>query len=93
MEACNRTKSEILRFIAEDKGMHYLSKNISLTENFIQENADQMDSVLWRNMVLNQSHINPEFFDRFFPEMDEITKSMLLRKKIMFRLIKVLKRM
>ena len=86
-------ENAILESMLKDKGILFLSKNIPLTECFITNNADQVyDSILWRNMVLNQRHINPYFFDRFFVEMDETTKNILSRRKIMFDLMKLIRR-
>lgn len=86
-------ENTILESILKDKGIVYLSKNIPLTECFIKNNADQVDdTVLWRNMILNQRHIDPYFFDRFFVEMDETTRNILSRRKIMFDLMKLIRR-
>lgn len=83
-------ESLILLSMMEEKGFYYLSKNIPLTENFIVTNADEvMDSSVWRNLLLNQGHINPNFFDQFHGDMDDLTQSILARKKLMFKLIKI----
>jgi hypothetical protein len=90
---CGDVESRILKSMMQDKGIFYLSKNIPLTEVFIKNNADQFrDTILWRNMLLCQRHINPYFFDRFFTDMDETTQNILSRKKVMFDLVKLLKR-
>lgn len=83
----------ILDDMKRDRGMSFLSKHVSLTECFIKSNADEVDdSLLWREMILNQRHINPYFFDRFFAEMDDLTKSMLSRRQVMFDLMKIINR-
>ena len=86
-------ESLILLSMMKDRGFNYLSKNIPLTELFIVTNADAVnDSSVWRNLLLNQNHINPSFFDQFHGDMDDITQSMLVRKKLMFKIIRLIRR-
>lgn len=88
-----KNRGEVLYSMMQDMGFSYLSKNIPMTEWFIKNNADKVeDSTVWMYMVLNQRHINPYFFDRFVVEMDETTKNMLSRRKVMYDLLQILKR-
>jgi len=86
-------KNLILLSMMKEKGFHYLSKNMPLTEEFITIHADSVyDNSVWRSLLLNQKHINPSFFDQFRGDMDDITRNILLRKKIMFDIVNLLRR-
>ena len=93
MNSNDNIESLILLWMMKEKGFSYISKNIPLTELFISTNADiVVNNSGWRNLVLNQTHVNPSFFDQFHKDMDNLTRSMLYRKKIMFKIFNLLKR-
>ena len=86
-------ESRGLNCMMDYKGILYVSENVNLSECFIKNNAYRIKgNVAWRSLILNQRHIEPCFFDRFVSEMDETTKNILSRRKVMFDLVKLLKR-
>ena len=86
-----RLREKILKSILQEKGIAYLSCNFTLTEDFIQNNADYIsEDHDWIQILLNQRHISPGFFDQFRADMGPSTIIMLDYRKSIIHLEKIL---
>lgn len=82
---------KLLKSILQDKGIIYLSCNFVLSEEFIQNNADVIsDDHEWIQLLLNQRHIDPKFFDQFRSDMSPSTITILDYRKSIIHLERIL---
>ena len=68
--------------LLNEHGIKFLSENLILSEDFIEEHADIIDDKIWISLIKNQEHIEAIFYYKFSNDMSFGVKVVLMRKRV-----------